>query len=90
MYINKIDDIIDRILDDFYIKVISKEKQVDKIFAESNFVKYQRDMNDFLIKYIATLNTVEVQSLVKNQDNVKTIIEKKLIDVDRSYPDPQP
>lgn len=75
MYINKIDDLIDKILDDFYNKVIVKEKIVDKIVSEANFVKYQKDINDIFIKYFTNIDEKEVSTIVKNQDNVKTIVE---------------
>ena len=40
MYINKIDELIDNIIDDFYNKIIVN-KGFSKILDETNFVKYQ-------------------------------------------------
>src|SRR5437868_2128378 len=76
MYINKIDDLLDKIIDDFYVNVIenSKKQGLSKVFEEQNFVKYQKDINDVMIKYVQSIDINEIRDLVKNEDNVKTIV----------------
>ena len=44
MYISKIDDLIDKIIDDFYVAIILKDKNLAKILKEPNFVKYQKEI----------------------------------------------
>jgi hypothetical protein len=75
MYINKIDDLINDVLDDFYSNVILKNKMFIKIFQESNFVKYQKEINAIMIEYINGINTEQIRELVKNSDSIHTITE---------------
>lgn len=73
MYINKIDDLLSNIIDDFN-NIVIKDKKFDKFTKEQNFVKYQKEMNDVLIQYSESINKKEIRDLVRNEDNVKTII----------------
>lgn len=74
MYINKIDDIIDKILDDFYTNTFIKQNN-DKILSEINFVKYQKEINNNFINYNKTINVNEIREIIKNEDNIVTILE---------------
>ena len=74
MYINKIDDLIDRILDDFYNKMILK-KDASKYFNEINFVKYQMELNKILVDYANSINIAEINEIIKDEDNTKKIVE---------------
>lgn len=75
MYINKIDDLLDRIIDDFYTNIIlnAKKQGITHVFEEQNFVKYQKDINEVMINYVKSINIGEIRELVKNEDNIKTI-----------------
>jgi hypothetical protein len=75
MYINKIDDIIDKVIDDFYTTVILTDKILTSVFKEPNFVKYQQDLNTLMENYIKSINLSELQGLVKSGDAVNTIKE---------------
>ena len=75
MYINKIDDLIDKIIDDFNTVVISKNKEVSKIIKETNFVKYQNEINDIMENYIKTINLNQLKELVKSEDSIHSIHE---------------
>jgi hypothetical protein len=75
MYINKIDDLIDKIIDDFYATVILKHNLIELFLKEINFVKYQSDINDILKKYISNLNLSELKSVVSNNDIINKIVE---------------
>lgn len=75
MYINKIDDLIDNVIDDFYVNVILKDKDLAKIFKEPNFVKYQQEINELVKKYVSTIDLKEIKELVKSNDAVNTIFE---------------
>lgn len=72
MYINKIDDLIDKIIDDFSIAM--RDNKQYNIFISQNFVKYQKNINDMFMDYIKTINIGEINELVKNADNVGTIL----------------
>ena len=69
MYINKIDDLLDKIIDEFYARIILKEPRLLKIIKEFNFVKYQSDINDILKNYILTLNLNELKEIIKTDLN---------------------
>jgi hypothetical protein len=75
MYINKVDELIDRIIDDFYAVVVLKNKKFDKVKEELNFIKSQRDINDFLLSYIKTIPTVEINEIVKKGDSYNAIFD---------------
>ena len=75
MYVNKIDDLLDRIIDDFYTNIIlnSKKHGIIKVFEDPNFVKFQKDINDVMINYTKSINISEISDIVKNEDNIKII-----------------
>jgi hypothetical protein len=79
MYIDKIDDLIDKIIDDFYATVILKDNRIPLLLKEINFVKYQSDMNDILKKYIANINLSEL-NIGTHKD-----ITSKITDVIKKY-----
>ena len=73
MYINKIDDLLDKVIDAFYNNVIIKDKSITNIIDEVNFVKFQKEINLIFINYIKTINVDEIRLLVKNEDTVQII-----------------
>jgi hypothetical protein len=75
MYINKVDDLIDRIIDDFYAIVVLKEKKLEKLKVETNFIKLQKDINEIITTYINTIPTEEITNIVKKGDSYITILD---------------
>ena len=75
MYISKIDDLIDKIIDDFYVNIILNNKNLINILKEPNFVKYQKDINTIISNYTDSINVIEIREFVKNSDAVHTIVE---------------
>lgn len=75
MYINKIDDLIDKVIDDFYSNVILADKILPKILKEINFVKFQKEINVIISTFVRTINLTEIKELVKSSDAVHTISE---------------
>lgn len=75
MYINKIDDLIDKAIDDFYVSVILEQKDLEKLYKETNFVKYQKEINEIIANYTKSINLTEIKELVKSSDAVHTISE---------------
>lgn len=74
MYINKIDQLLDKILDDYYMYIVKNEK-FQKIARDDNFVKYQSNINSILQTYITSINKKEIRDIVNNEDNVDRILE---------------
>ena len=75
MYINKVDEVLDKILDDFYNSIIIKQKEIKKIKGEPNFVKYQSDFNKILLNYTETIDRSEINRVIQNEDNLLLIVE---------------
>ena len=75
MYINKIDELIDKIVDNFYNTVVVKSSVFHKIIKEINFVKYQKQINDILIDYNKVIDDNEIRKIVDDNDNVVAIRE---------------
>lgn len=75
MYISKIDDLIDNVIDDFYVKIILKDKSLAKFLKEPNFVKFQAEINTLIKNYIETIDLTGVKKLVKSNEAIKTISE---------------
>ena len=75
MYINKIDDLIDKVIDDFYVNIILTDKNLPKLFKEVNFVKFQKEINDIIINFTKSINLSELKELVKSSDAVHAISE---------------
>jgi hypothetical protein len=75
MYINKVDDLIDRVIDDFYAVVIMKDKKIEKLKQELNFIKSQKDINEIIVNYIKTIPTAEITDIVKKGDSYTIIFD---------------
>jgi hypothetical protein len=74
MYINKIDDLINNLIDDFNISVISDQK-IEKIIKEENFIKHTELIKKLLDNYITKINLTDIIELVKNEDNMEILLE---------------
>jgi len=74
MYINKIDKLIDKIIDDFYNNIIVDNKEFSKIKVDSNFVRYQSKINDILVEYFKSINYDDINKLFTNMESVNKII----------------
>ena len=68
MYINKIDELIDQTLDNFYLS-FKKDSLLNNLKKEYNFVKYQNQINELIFD----LNEIELQ-IKKNYTNSINII----------------
>lgn len=76
MYLNKIDLLLDKITDDFYA-TINKTQQLNKLLAETNFVKFQKELTEFLKSYCDKINLSEIEELLKNS-SIKIKIQETL------------
>jgi hypothetical protein len=79
MYINKIDSLLDKIIDDFYNRVIISKagngKEFQKIIQEPNFIKFQPQINNLLIDYTNSINEKDITSIINNQDAIIAVTE---------------
>ena len=75
MYINKIDELVDKILDDFYNTIIVQEHSLSKILDEVNFIKYQIDINKIMTTYVSTIDETFIRDIVTSQENVNIVID---------------
>ncbi|VVU95522.1 hypothetical protein CPAV1605_1273 [seawater metagenome] len=73
MYINKIDELIDDLLDKFN-KKLSKSELLERLKKEPNFVKYQSKINDFIKDFINGIDKVPITNLVPSPNNVASIL----------------
>ena len=74
MYINKIDELFDKVIDDFYNKIIL-QKDFQKYLKEINFVKYQLEINRLLVNYISTIPRTLIIEVLKDEENTDKIVE---------------
>lgn len=74
MYINKIDELIDRVIDDFYNDNIENNKFFIKLQGEINFVKHQKTINKMIDNYSKKINVTEIKTLINKQENINKIL----------------
>jgi len=70
-YINKIDDLIDKIINDFY-NYLTEQKIINDILNEQNFVKYQKDINNLINVYVTGIKN-DIRTLIIGEDNVNVV-----------------
>lgn len=77
MYTNQIDNIVDKILDNFYLNKITQDPTINKIINEKkhNFVEYHQQINDLIKSYIDSIDTTEINKLVADKKNNQHIID---------------
>jgi len=75
MYFDKVDDIIDMVINDFYTSIIQKSESFAKIKLEKNFVRFQNDLNRLIEGYIDTLPQNLLEEVTTNSDNLTQIKE---------------
>ena len=68
MYINQIDELIDKLIDEFYLTSIADNKNLDKILGEPDYVKFQKEINEMMINFSKRINITEIRTLVKSID----------------------
>lgn len=81
MYIDKLDNFIDKLVDEFSY-ILKTTKIMQDIIKEKNFVKYQKEINDIVIEFCNKIDFSKIQDVLINNDNVKPfneIIKKYVI-----------
>ena len=75
MYINKIDDLIDKIIDDFGHRLLHDNKMFKKMLKDENFVKYQMEVNKLLKEYSSNIDIDDIKERVTNPNDQHKIIQ---------------
>lgn len=73
MYIDKIDELIDSILNDFYYKEIKNNSLLDKIKKDKIFNKYSEKINEMIYKYMEK-NDKKLDDMEMTKNNKQFII----------------
>lgn len=82
MYINIIDDLIDRIIDDFYVTVITNNEKIKKLQKEINYIKSQKKMDDIMNDYIKSIPPSSISDITKENESyyiIHNIIKKYIV-----------
>ncbi|ATZ80456.1 hypothetical protein BMW23_0402 [Bodo saltans virus] len=74
MHITKIDELIEKTIDNLYFLTIDN-KEFYKIAKEVDYVKYQKEINNIMISISQSFNFAQIKEYVKNNDAVNQIIE---------------
>lgn len=70
MQTNTIDNFINDIFDDFFVTEFMKNKKIENILKEKNFIKYQKEINNTVINYLKHVDFNNVDKLLKNNDSI--------------------
>lgn len=73
-YTTQIDNLIDKNIDIFYQNLINS-KDFPKFKKELNFVKYQKDIDQFFVDYVYQINLDEIEKIIKNSNNTNSILD---------------
>jgi hypothetical protein len=73
MYVNQIDELFDNILNKFY-DFLTKEKAFDKLNSDTNFVKFQNDILNFIKKFIESIPKKDIIDIIKKESYYETIL----------------
>lgn len=73
MYVNKIDNLIDGIINNFY-KFTMEKKIFEKFLKDENFVKFQNDILNYIKDFTLKINTKEIKTIVEKDKYVDIIL----------------
>jgi hypothetical protein len=73
MYVNQIDDLFDGILNKFN-DFLTNEKAFQKLNSDTNFVKFQNDILNFIKKFTDSLSKKDIIDIIKNESYYDIII----------------
>jgi hypothetical protein len=72
MYINKIDELIDNVIENFYASLL-EDTSFTKILEDDNFVGHQSEINKILQKYEMEINISDIMDIVNTEESIKTV-----------------
>lgn len=73
MYVNQVDDLFDGILNKFN-DFLTKEKAFQKLGSDTNFVKFQIDILNYIKKFIDGLNKKDILEIIKKESYFESIV----------------
>ena len=78
MYITQIDELFNNILNKFNI-FLNKEKAFDKLLSDTNFVKFQNKILDYIKQFTQSISKKDIIEIIKNEsyyDSILNIIKR--------------
>lgn len=77
MYVNQIDNIIDQILDKLYLEGLLNDPTFNTIIQgkKLNYVEYYDKINEFIKNFVDNIDTVPIQQLIRNRENLQRIMD---------------
>lgn len=77
MYVNQIDSIIDKILDNLYLEGLKKDNTFNSIVngKKINYVEYREKINLFIQQFMDQVDKSEIQKLINNKENLARIMD---------------
>lgn len=73
MYINQVDDLFDNILNKFSVFLLEK-KAFKHLSSDTNFVKFQGDILNYIKKFIESLSKKDIINIIKNESYYDSVI----------------
>jgi hypothetical protein len=73
MYVNQVDDLFDGILNKFNDFLI-KEKAFQKLSTDTNFVKFQNDIMEFIKKFIDSIPKKDIIDVIKKESYLVSVL----------------
>ena len=73
MYVNQIDDLFDGILNKFN-DFLTKEKAFEKLVTDTNFVKFQNEILNYIKKFIDGLSKKDIIDVIKNESYYEVVM----------------
>ena len=76
MYVNQIDNIIDNILDNLYLEGLTKDPTFNSLIQDNklDYVEYREKINNFIQKFMDTIDVGGIQKLINNKENLHQIM----------------
>ncbi|AYV85275.1 MAG: hypothetical protein Satyrvirus9_1, partial [Satyrvirus sp.] len=77
MYVNQIDDIIDKILDKLYLEGLAKDVTFRTIVENKkiNYVEYRDKINQFIQQFMNSIDITNIQKIINNKENLIKILD---------------
>ncbi len=74
MSISDIDVLLDRIINDFYITVVNKDKLIDKLTKDDNIVQHQKYILETIENYSKKIDREQIKKIVSQEENVERVV----------------
>lgn len=77
MYVNQIDNIIDKILDELYLDFLIKDDTFNILISgkKINYVEYRDKINESIDKFVDSVDLSQIEKIINNNENLEKIID---------------